>query len=123
VARACCAAGKGSSGAETNYDLRLHELDFGVEPGAASCDLQRIRLLVNAPLASRLPLEVFDGIGDVRLLAIDARLQQSLVQQRSRRPDEGLAFPILFVARLLPHEYDFRVECTFSEDGLRSALP
>ena len=44
-----------------------------VEPGLAGAHLAGVRLLVDAPLPPRLPLEVLHGVGDVDRAPVDAR--------------------------------------------------
>ena len=101
---------------------RLHERDLGVEPRPAGRDLAGVRLLVDAPLAARLPLEVLDDVGDVDLRAVDPRLRERPIEQRAGRTDERMAAQILGVARLLADEHQRRRRRAFAEDGLRGAL-
>lgn len=70
----------GRGGAEANDDFRPERGDFGIEPRPARGGLGAVWLFVNAPLAARLPFEVFDGIGDVGFFTIDPRFLQSAVQ-------------------------------------------
>ena len=44
---------------------RLDRADLRVEPGAAGVDLHRVRLLVDAPLAARLPTEMLHHVRHV----------------------------------------------------------
>src|SRR4051812_5791245 len=66
--------------AKADDHLRSNGVNFGIEPRTAGRDLDRVRLLVNAALAARLPLEVLHGIGDVHLLSIDAGLYERFVE-------------------------------------------
>lgn len=100
----------------------LNELHFRFQPRLARFDLPRRRLRVNALLAARLKLEMFDGVGDVRFAAIDADLVEKLVEQFSRRTDEWFASEIFLIPRLLADEHDLRMHRAFPEDGLRRML-
>src|SRR5207247_1262722 len=86
-------------------------------------DFARIWLLVNAPLAARLPFEVLDGIGDIGLGTVDAGIVEGAVEQLARRPDEWPSGDVFGVARLLADEEQRRSDVAFAEDGLRAALP
>jgi hypothetical protein len=54
--------------------------DLGLEPRVAGAHLVRARLLVDAPLAPRLPLEVLDGVGDPDAAPLDAELGEHPVE-------------------------------------------
>ena len=64
-----------------------------------------VRLLVDAPLAARLPLEVLHDVGDVDGGAIDAGLRERAVEQLAGRADERMAGEIFRVARLLADQH------------------
>lgn len=87
---------------EADDKLWLDHLDFRVQPRAAGGDLGGIRLLMQPAFTLRLPLEVFDGIGDIDPGSVDAGLQQRFVEEPACWTDERFAFDILAVARLLP---------------------
>src|SRR6478735_7286723 len=61
--------------AEADDDLRLNEPNFLLQPGMTRPDLGVVRLLVDATraLLPALPLEVLHGVGDVDVVALDAR--------------------------------------------------
>src|SRR5690606_26388930 len=61
------------TGSESQNQLRLHDRPFAFEPPAADVDLLGSRRLVQPPLASRDIFEVFDRVGQINLLPIDAR--------------------------------------------------
>src|SRR5205807_9324739 len=82
-----------------------------------------VRLVVDAALAARLPLEVLDGVRDVDAAAVDAGGGERLVKDAPCRPDEGTAREILPVARLLADEHQLRTRRAFAEDGLRRVPP
>lgn len=86
-------------------------------------DLHRIRFFVNAALAPRLPFEVFDHVGDVGLLAIDAGFFKRIVEQLTRRTNERFAGQIFFVAGLFADKHDVCTAGAFAENGLRSLFP
>ena len=89
----------------------------------AGGDLRHPRLLVNATLSPRLPAEVFHGVRDVNLRAVDARTFERPVQHAAGGTDEQLADAVLFVAGLLADEHDRRVRRAGTEDRLRGATP
>src|SRR5262249_6643783 len=86
-------------------------------------DLALRRCLVQTPLAARRPLEVLDGVGDVNLAAVDACGFEGAVEQSSSGADEGQAFPVFLVARLLAYQHHPRVRIAFAEHGLRRVFP
>src|SRR6059058_3746512 len=94
------------SRAEADQNARLDHVELGLQPGPAGRDLRPVRLLVDASLAARLPLEVLDDVGDVDLAPVDASVLERLVEELSGRPDERLALQVLLVARLLADEDD-----------------
>ena len=87
--------------AQTNHDFGPHRFQFGIEPRSAGGNLQRIRLLVDAAFAARLPLEMLHRIGDENLFAVDAHLIESFIEHATGRADEGMPGEIFFIARLL----------------------
>jgi hypothetical protein len=66
--------------AEEDEDARLHDLELGLEPGAAGGHLGPVRLLMDPAFASRLPLEVLDGVRDVGRRAVDSRGGERFVE-------------------------------------------
>src|SRR6476619_2297512 len=64
---------------EAHNHMRPHECNLGLQPRTTRADLCRVGLRVYATLPPRLPLEVFDDVGDVDGLSIDACLFQSAV--------------------------------------------
>ena len=61
---------------------------------------------MDPPLATRPPLEVLDGIGDVDVGTFDARCRQRVVKKPACRTDKRPSGTILGVPRLLAHEND-----------------
>ena len=62
---------------ETDEQFRLHDSQFGFHPRPAGGDLARVRFLMDAPFAARLPFEMLHGIGDINVVAIDPRFFQA----------------------------------------------
>src|SRR2546422_11124064 len=108
----------GRGRAQQYQQVRLHHGDLGIQPGPAGVDLSGVRLLVQAPLALRLPFEVLDRVRDIDMPAVDARLLERLVEHASRGADERLSFPVLAIAGLLSDEHDLGVFGALAEDGL-----
>ena len=86
-------------------------------------DLRPIRLLMDAPLAARLPFEVLDRVRDVGLVAVDPCFHERLVEELSRRPDKRLAREVFLVAGLFADEDHLSSGRALSEDRLRPSLP
>src|SRR3954447_21825256 len=111
------------SGAEAHDRARFDQCDLGIEPGTARRDLTGVRLLVDPPLAARLPFEVLDDIGDVDGGAIDAGVDEGAIEQLAGRSDEGMAAQVFVVARLLADEHQLRPFPAFAKHRLRAAQP
>src|SRR5215468_2941577 len=62
--------------------------------------------------------EVLDDIGQVGVVAVDARTPQGAVQQPPRGSDERLALDVLPVSGLLAHQHQSRAAATLPEDRL-----
>src|SRR5262249_40492555 len=71
---------------------------------------------------ARLPLEMFDNIGDVDLFAGHSHRGQSLLQHGPRRPYERQALQVFPVPRLLPDHHHPRALRSLAKDGLGCAL-
>jgi hypothetical protein len=119
-----CAAEQrlGGRGAEADDERWMDGFNFGIEPGAAGGHFASAGLLMNAPLATRLPFEMLDGIRDVDGVAIDAGLDEAAVEEQTGGADEGLAFDIFAVAGLFADEDEAGVRSACAEDGLRCVL-
>ena len=115
--------GIGRGRAETDEHAWLQHRDFGVEPRPTGGDLAPVRLLMDSPLALRLPLEVLDDVRDVHLGAVDLDFLERPVEQLPSGPDERAPFEVLAVAGLLADEDDVRVRATLAEDCLRAGFP
>src|SRR5258708_2247619 len=113
----------GSGGAKQDQYFRPDNVYLGVEPRPALRDLDHIRLLVDAALAPRLPLEMLDDVGNVNVAAVDAGGRQGLVQHRARRADKRAPFQVLFVAWLLANNHHARALAALAKDSLRAKLP
>src|SRR5439155_6061246 len=70
--------------AEADDDLRAQDRELGVEPEPAGRHLTAVRLLVEAPLPGRTPLEMLHRVRHVDGLAIDPRLRERLVENATR---------------------------------------
>jgi hypothetical protein len=90
--------------AETHDDARANHRDLRLEPRDASADLLRVRLLVDAALASAHELEMLYDVRDVDIVPVDAGFREGFMEQPPGRADERLAGPVLGVAGLLPDE-------------------
>ncbi len=90
--------------AQTHDHFRSHQRDLCIQPLAAGRNLNGIWFLMNTPLTARLPFEVFYGVGDIGLLAIDTRLDQSLVEKLPSGTHERSTLQIFFVAGLLTYK-------------------
>src|SRR5205085_6925646 len=104
---------------EADDDLRLHRAQLRLEPRAARFDLRHARFLVDAPLAPRLPLEMLHGVGDIHLMARNARSVQRLVEHRAGGADKRRALTVFLVARLLADKHHACLVWTGAEDDLR----
>ena len=83
----------GGAGSQANYHLRLHHIQFGVEPGAARLDFRGAGLLMDAafPAFGGCPAEMLYYVRDIDGTAIDARFGERLIKNPARRPDERVA--------------------------------
>jgi uncharacterized protein YceH (UPF0502 family) len=68
---------------------------------------------VQADLAARFPLEVFNRVGDVNSSSVNARFDQALVQKLARRPNKRSTREIFFIAGLLSDHHHFGVRTFF----------
>src|SRR5687768_13552866 len=89
----------------------------------AGSDLASVRLLVDAPLAALLILEVLHRVGEVHVAATDARRFERDIELASRGPDERPPALVLPVTRLLADEHQRRRHWPLAEDGLRRVDP
>ena len=112
-----------SGRAQADEDARLDDLELGVEPRPARRHLSPRRLLMDAPLAARLPLEVLDGVRHVHRSAVDPDFRERLVEHPAGGADERPALLVLLVARLLADEHRVGIARPLAEDGLRPGAP
>jgi hypothetical protein len=108
--------------AERHRHGRLNDLELVVEPPAAGVDLACIGLLVQAPLAARLVLEVLHRIGDVDLVPVEPRRFQRGVQHRAGRPHEGPSLKIFLIAGLFADQHKSCIGRAFAARLLLSSL-
>src|SRR5260370_27078258 len=108
----------GSGGAKQDQYFRPDNVYLGVEPRPALRDFDHIRLLVDAALAPRLPLEMLDDVGNVNVAAVDAGGRQGLVQHRARRAGTRAPFRVPFVPRLLANNHHAPALAPLPQDSL-----
>jgi hypothetical protein len=113
----------GRRGAKRDDRPRLDIRDLGIEPHATRLDFAVARLLVNPPLAARLPLEVLHHVGEIHIAEIDAGILERVTQQLAGWTDERFAFEIFSIARLLADEHDAGAARAVPEHRLRGVLP
>ncbi len=109
-------------GAEADDQGRFNGFEFSIKPGTAGGDFAGAGLLVDATLAAGLPFEMLDGISDVDLLAVDACLDETSVEEMAGGTDEGVALEVFAIAGLFTDEEETRVTAAFTEDGLGGVL-
>ena len=112
----------GGCSAQAHDYPRAQDVDLGVEPRPARTDFCCFGFGVNTSFASRLPLEVFDDVGDVRTRTVDPRLLERFVQDPARGSHERMTREVLVVARLFSDEHHFGGSA-FAEHCLRGAPP
>ena len=95
------------SGPQAYDDFGFECGDLGFEPRTARGDFGGAGFFVDAALAARFPLEMFDGVGDVDFPAVDASFGESGVEQLAGRAYERAALEIFLIARLFADEHDF----------------
>src|SRR6185503_543503 len=105
-------------------DLGSHCFNLRIQPWPAGLNLRVARLLVDSPLAAlvRSPVEMLHSVGHVHFGAVDSCCGESLVENSSRRANEGMAAKVFLVTGLLADQHDGGSLCSFSENGLRGML-
>jgi hypothetical protein len=78
---------------------------------------------VQADFPARKEFEMFDRVGDVTLVAIDAGIIQRAVEHLARRPDKGMTGEVLLVTGLFADQHHLRMCRSFAEHGLRCVFP
>src|SRR5205085_5829971 len=91
--------------AHANEQARPNDSELRFEPGPARSDLARVRLLVDAALATRFPFEMLHRVGDVNLRPIDPRFLERAIENFSRRTDEWFAGEVFLVAWLFAQQH------------------
>src|SRR5687768_9330609 len=110
-------------GAEGHNNFRFDHGDLGLEPGTTSRDFLGVGFLVDATFATRLPLKMFDNIGDIRLAAIDAGFFERFIKEPAGGTDEGFACEVFFIAGLLTDEHRNCATRAFTKNCLRTSFP
>jgi hypothetical protein len=98
----------------------MNGLDFRLKPGLTGYDLPDHRFLMQAPLTALNPFEMLDGIGDINLVARNARFDERFVEKSTCGSDEGMALAVFHVSRLLTDKHHRRIFGTFAENRLGS---
>src|SRR6516225_4663199 len=91
---------------QTDYGAWLNQRYLSIQPWAARRNLARTRLLVDAPLAPRFPLEVLHDIRDVHARSIYSGFRERPVQEPSGRADKRVTRKIFLVSWLFAHEHE-----------------
>src|ERR1051326_7325893 len=87
----------GGGRAHAHEDPRLHNLDFLLEPRQTGGDFPGIGLLVHAPAMDGDPLEMLHDVRDVRVVPLDARRGERLIEDAAGGTDERGALPVFHV--------------------------
>jgi hypothetical protein len=89
-------------------------MDFGIA-----------RFFVNAALSAFCggPLEMLHYICDVNVCAINARLDQGLVEKFARRADEGTPDAVFLISGLLSYQHDRCLRHSLAENCLVRSFP
>src|SRR6266498_3948125 len=109
-------------GAQADDHLRVNDLDLRLQPGLAGYHLPDQRLLMQASLAPLDPFKMLHGVGDVNLVARNARFSEGFVQETTCRSDERVALAIFHIAWLFTDEHDARVFRPLAENRLGRVL-
>src|SRR5260370_15275424 len=104
---------------QAHDDLGLDPCELSFQPWAACGDFGVCRLLVNAPLAALFEFKMFDGVRNVHIRTVNARVFERAVQQTAGRSDKWFPGKILFVAGLLAHHDDAGARGPSTENRLR----
>jgi hypothetical protein len=117
--------GLGGGAAEGDDDLGFDLEDFREDPGFAVMDFLAAGFVVEPSFAARIgfPFEVFDGVGEIEVVAVEAGFLQGFVEQLPGGADEGATLEVLAVAGLFADEHDAGVAGAFASDGLGRAFP
>src|SRR5260370_18305817 len=94
----------GRRGAQGHDLLRFDYVDLGLQPGTTGSDLLRVGFFVDTTFAARLPFKMFDNIGDVGLVPIDASFCQRGVKQPTGGNNKGVSGKKFFVYRLFSNK-------------------
>ena len=78
---------------------------------------------MQADFSAGYEFEMFHGVGDVDLLAVDAGFLQCPVEHQPGGSDERFAGKVFLVAGLLADQHDLGMLRAFAEHGLRRILP
>ena len=106
--------------AEAEDDAGSNECDLVDEPREAGAYFGAVRRLVNASLRSCFarPLEVFYGVGDVDIVAVDAGRLECAIEQAAGGSDERASGAVLCISGLFADDEQRRAGWSFAENGL-----
>jgi len=72
------------------------------------------RPLVNAPFAALLEFEVFDRIGEIDVISVNASIRECPLQQLTGRPNKRPTLSIFLITRLFADKCKCRTDGTFA---------
>ncbi len=104
--------------AQANDEPRLHDTKFRIKPRFTSNNLRGRRFLVDSALTALFEFEMFHGVGDIDVCAVNSSIGEGAVQKRTRRSDKGASSQILSIAGLLSDQHNPRSDRTFSQNRL-----
>ena len=122
VTRRWAENGLASGRSKTKEQFWPNEPQLRFQPRTAGGDFARVRFLVNASFAARLPFEMLHRVCDVDLPAIDSGFFERAIHNFSRRSDKRFAGHILVIAGLLPEQHNRRALRAFAENSLRRSF-
>lgn len=114
--------GLGGGRAQGHDQPGMDQGEFRLQPWMAGVDLPGIGFLMQPPFSPGDPFEMFDGVGEVKMVAVNAEGLEAAIQQPSRRTHERTALFVLLVPGDLPHNHDGSIGRAFAENSL-SAVP
>jgi len=107
---------------QSHDNMRRHKFDFLFEPPATGFYVAGRGALVQTSLAALDMAKMFDRIGDIASLALDADFSETGIENLTRGTDQRSPANILLVARLFGHEENSRSDGAFAKNRLRRIL-
>ena len=110
--------------AKAEDDVGPDDRDLVLEPWEARAHLAGAWRLVQTAFAARVarPFEVLDRVGDVDVLAVDARGFERAIEQLAGRSDERASGGVLDVSGLLADDHESRAAGALAEHRLGRVL-